>query len=158
MGIGEESVPPNSSNTSLDLGSWASGDWARLRTYSRVGIPYLMIDWRLVFFCWRRLQQNQRRTERIERATTPLTDPAMIGTTGLLEEDFPTGFGEDVAEVDELATKVVCVEVGVTTVEMTEEIDDGTGDTVTVAIVVGTEFEDGKVDDAPFGDTEPVWA
>jgi hypothetical protein len=44
------------------------------------------------------LQQNQRRTERIESATTPLTTPTMIGVAEVIEEECGVRVGEVVAE------------------------------------------------------------
>lgn len=112
-----------------------------------------MIDSRTFFFCLLRLQQNHRRTERIESATTPLTTPAMIGTTGLFEDDCPTGIGEDVVEAKAPAIYVVWVDVGVTTVEVTDDTEEGGGVTVAVA-VVSAEFDADVLDGAPFEDTE----
>jgi hypothetical protein len=89
-----------------------------------------MIDSRTFFFCFLLLQQNHRRTERIEIATTPPTVPAMIGTAGL----FDDGVVEDVTEANSPALKTVCVAVGVTTVKMEVNVE-GSGETVTVAVL-----------------------
>ena len=80
------------------FGTSTSGLWARLRTYSLVGIPYFVVDCPTFLFCLLRLQQNHSITERIESATTPPTTPAIIGTAGLFEDERPTGVGEEVAE------------------------------------------------------------
>jgi hypothetical protein len=77
----------------------------------------------------------------MEIATTPLTAPAMIGTAGLFDDGCADGVGEDVAEAKDPALKMVCVAVGVTTVEMEVNVE-GRGETVTVA---GGEPESGQL-------------
>lgn len=138
--MGEYAVPPNSANTLPSLAELLSAERARLRTYSRVGIPYWMIESRafVCFFCFLlRWQQNHSRTDRIEIATTPLTTPAIIGTAELLDDDCGEESGDEVADAPSL--KIVCVDVGVTTVEVMKDTDVGRGDTVAVVVVVSAE-------------------
>ncbi len=102
--MGEYIAPPNSANTSPSLGMLTSGVCARLRTYSLVGIPYLIMDFRACFFCCLRLQQNHIRTESIDTATTPLTVPAMIGVARFFDDGCGDGVGEGVAVAKFAAT------------------------------------------------------
>ena len=118
-------VPPNSANTLLLLGTSTSGLWARLRTYSLVGIPYFVVDCPTFFFCLFRMQQNHSITDRIESATTPPTTPAIIGAAGLFEDERPTGVREEVAETVTVAMTLTesSVESGVE-VDVLDVLDD----------------------------------